>query len=189
MGVDQGKDLHVVIGKRSGNLSGEIVHLEIYKDFEELDRLMANFNVTRCVIDGLPETRKAREFAERFKGKVWLSYYNINQKGSYSWNEKEFIVQSNRTESLDASHKQITSKAVVLPVQTEIVKTFADQLHNVAKKLIEEETVDQAKVRHKTGTKRYIYIKLGPDHFRHAFNYETMARQFGAGFFGECDLT
>ena len=189
MGVDQGKDLHVVIGKRSGNLSGEIVHLEIYKDFEELDRLMANFNVTRCVIDGLPETRKAREFAERFKGKVWLSYYNINQKGSYSWNEKEFIVQSNRTESLDASHKQITSKAVVLPVQTEIVKTFADQLHNVAKKLIEEETIDQAKVRHKTGTKRYIYIKLGPDHFRHAFNYETMARQFGAGFFGECDLT
>jgi hypothetical protein len=37
----------------------------------------------------------------------------------------------------------------------------------VAKKLEEDE---------ETGSKRYIYVKLGPDHFRHAFNYETMAR-------------
>ena len=180
MGVDQGKDLHVVVGKRCAEPGGKIVHLEIYKDWEELDRVMSNFNVARCVVDALPETRNAREFAERFKGKVWLSYYNHHQKGSYAWNEKEFVVASNRTESLDASHKQITGPKVILPRENNMVKIFADQLHNVAKKLEEDE---------ETGSKRYIYIKLGPDHFRHAFNYETMARQIGGGFFSECDLT
>jgi len=180
MGVDQGKDLHVVIGKRCDDPGGKIIHLEVYKDWKELDRLMRNFNIQRCVVDALPETRNAREFAKKHKDRVWLSYYNIHQKGSYAWNDKEFIVASNRTESLDASHQQILKSKVILPRSNKIVQTFADHLHNVAKKLEEDE---------ETGSKRYVYIKLGPDHFRHAFNYETMARQFGAGFFGECDLT
>jgi hypothetical protein len=170
----------VVVGKRCADPGGKVIHLEVYKDWDELDQVMSNFNVVRCVVDALPETRNAREFAERFKGRVWLSYYNVHQKGSYAWNDKEFVVSSNRTESLDASHKQITGPKVILPRENDMVKTFADQLHNVAKKLEEDE---------ETGSKRYIYIKLGPDHFRHAFNYETMSRQFGGGFFGECDMT
>ena len=28
-----------------------------------------------------------------------------------------------------------------------------------------------------TGAKRYVYIKLGLEHFRHDFNYECMARR------------
>lgn len=165
MGVDQNKGIHVVIGKRD-----RILHLGIYKDWEELDPLMRNFHVKRCVVDALPETRAARKFADRFKGKVWLNYYNMHQKGNYAWNEKEFIVQCNRTESLDASHNQVLRGKVIFPSeQTDIVKEFAEHLHNVAKKLEEDE---------ETGSKRYVYVKLGPDHFRHAFNYETMARQF-----------
>jgi hypothetical protein len=168
MGVDQGKDLHVVIGKKHGQKTGQTIHLGIYKDWEELDRLIQNFNVQRCVVDALPETRNARAFAERFKGKVFLNYYNEHQKGHYAWNEKELIVSCNRTESLDASHKEIMDRAIVLPKECGIVQEFAKHLHNVAKKLDEDE---------ETGSKRYIYVKLGPDHFRHAFNYEAMARQ------------
>jgi len=177
MGVDQGKDLHVVIGKRPGR----IIHIEVYKDWEELDRLMNNFHVSRCVVDALPETRNARAFAERFKGKVYLNYYNEHQKGSYAWYEDKLIVQCNRTESLDASHKEITDRTIVLPKQCEMTEEFADHLHNVAKKLEEDE---------ESGSKRYVYVKLGPDHFRHAFNYAIMARGSLAGsFFGNCDLS
>jgi hypothetical protein len=168
MGVDQGKDLHVVIGKRHPQKAGKIVHLEIYKDWEELDRLMRNFNVSRCVVDALPETRNARAFAERHKGKVFLNYYNEHQKGHYAWNEKELIVSCNRTESLDASHREIMDQAIILPKECEITQIFAEHLHYVAKKLEEDE---------ETGSKRYVYVRLGPDHFRHAFNYEAMARQ------------
>lgn len=165
MGVDQNKGIHVVIGKRD-----RLLHLGIYKDWEDLYPLMRTFNVKRCVVDALPETRAARKFADKFKGKVWLNYYNIHQKGAYAWNDKEFIVSCNRTESMDASHNQILKGKVIFPsVQSDMVQTFAEQLHNVAKKLEEDE---------ETGSKRYVWIKLGPDHFRHAFNYETMARQF-----------
>jgi hypothetical protein len=168
MGVDQGNDLHVVIGKRIPNKAGKILHLEAYRDWEELDRLMKNFNVSRCVVDALPETRNARAFAERHPGKVYLNYYNEHQKGSYKWNERDLIVQCNRTESLDASHNEILNSQLVLPKECEIVREFAKHLHNVAKKLEEDE---------ETGSKRYVYVKLGSDHFRHAFNYEAIARQ------------
>jgi len=145
-----------------------LVHIGIYKDWNELDRLMNNFNILRCIVDALPETRNARAFAERFKGNVFLNYYNKHQKGSYAWNEKELIVSCNRTESLDASHKEVMDQSIILPKECEIIREFAKHLHNVAKKLEEDE---------ETGSKRYVYVKLGVDHFRHAFNYEAMARQ------------
>ncbi len=172
MGVDQGSDLHAVIGKKHPSAAGKIIHLGVYKDWEELDGLMKNFRVQLCVVDGLPETRNARDFAGRHntdsKHRVYLNYYNIHQKGSYAWNERDHIVSCNRTESLDASHKEVQGNAIVIPRHCDIVQTFAEHLHNVAKKLEEDE---------ETGAKRYNYLKLGEDHFRHAFNYEAMARQ------------
>ena len=168
MGVDQGKSLHVVIGEKHPQKAGKIVHLGVYRDWEELDRLMKNFNIARCVVDALPEIRNARAFSERHSGKVYLNYYNQHQKGHYAWNEAEHIVSCNRTESLDASHKEIIGRDIILPKECDIVREFARHLHNVAKKLEEDE---------ETGSKRYVYVKLGPDHFRHAFNYEAMARQ------------
>jgi len=178
MGVDQGRDLHVVIGKRTSVVEGKIEHLGIYKDWEELDRLMKAFRVGRCVVDALPETRNARAFAERHKGKIYLNFYNEHQKGSYRWDEAQRIVSANRTESLDASHREVMEHSLVLPKECEIVREFARHMHNVAKRLEEDE---------ETGSKRYVYVKLGPDHFRHAFNYEAMARQYGANsLFANC---
>jgi hypothetical protein len=179
MGCDQGKDLHVVIGKRHSQESGEIIHLGVYKDWHELDRLMKVFNVSRCVVDALPETRNARAFAERHKGMVYLSYYSVHQKGSYAWNDKQLTVTSNRTESLDASHNEVMNAQIVLPKECGITRELAKHLHNVAKKLEEHE---------ETGSKRYVYVKLGPDHFRHAFNYECMARS-KYSFWDGCDFS
>ncbi len=179
MGVDQGKFLHVVIGRRHIGRAGQVVHVGIYKDFEELDRLMKVFNVSRAVVDALPETRNARAFAERHRGRVFLSYYSERQRGDYAWNEKDLTVSSNRTESLDASHNELLTGRVVLPRECDVVREFAVHCNAMAKKLEEDEG----------GSKRYIYVRLGQDHFRHAFNYESMARRYGAGsFFSDCDL-
>jgi hypothetical protein len=181
MGVDQGKDLHVVISRHHWQKAGQILHLGIYRDWEDLDWLMKAFHVSRCVVDALPETRNARAFAERYRGKVFLNYYNEHQKGRYAWNERDLTVSCNRTESLDASHNEVMQGQIILPRECEITREFAHHLHNVAKKLEEDE---------ETGSKRYVYVRLGTDHFRHAFNYETMARQFGAAsLFAGCDLS
>jgi hypothetical protein len=168
MGVDQGADLHVVIGKKARGKGAKLLHLGVYKNWEELDRLIKNFHVSRCVVDALPETRNARALAERHKGKVFLNYYQEHQRGKYAWNEKDLTVSCNRTESLDASHNEIMQGKIELPKECEITQEFALHLHNVAKRLEEDE---------ETGSKRYVYVRLGADHFRHAFNYEAMARQ------------
>jgi hypothetical protein len=171
MGVDQGTDIHVVIGKRDGASSDRIVNIGVHKEWEELDALMDRFNVTRCVVDALPETRNARTFAERHRGRVFLNYYIHTLKGPARWDEQKLTVQCNRTESMDASHHEIQNRKIAIPRQSPVVEDFAEHLHNVAKKLEENE---------ETGSKHYVYVRLGPDHFRHAFNYECLARNFGA---------
>ena len=166
MGVDQGLDLHVVIISLRFE-KPTILFLGILADWEELDYYMKAFNVACCVVDALPETRNAKAFAARFPEKVFLNYYIESRKGDYAWNEEEFIVQENRTESLDESHTWIMDKEVILPASgIPEVEEFIKHCHSVAKKLIADET---------KGTKRYIYIKLGPDHFRHSFNYACIA--------------
>jgi len=175
MGVDQGKGLHVVIGRSDGM----IVHIGEYKDFEDLDRLMTSFVVSRCVIDGMPETRKAREFADRFPGRVFLNWYSEHQKGAYAWDEKRHQVSDNRTESLDASHQALMDKKIVLPRQCKPVEEFAKHCANTAKKLEEDE---------ETGSKTYTWVKLGPDHYRHAFNYLCIAGDYASkSYFGGRD--
>lgn len=161
MGIDQGKDLHIVFKKRVREkiLTYPVVEVE----FKELNKYMKY--VTRCVIDALPETRNAKEFAKKFPGKVYLNYYNDNQKESYKWDDEKMTVQENRTESMDASHSFIADGDVVLPF-TDSAEEYADHCHNTAKKLYEDD---------ETGSKRYVWVKLGPDHYRHADNYAMIA--------------
>lgn len=173
MGVDQGGgqgDLfHIVIGKKHPSKKGQIVFAGIEKGWTELDGFMKRFNVGRCVIDGLPNQEDARAFAKRFPGKVFLSYFSEHQKGDYTWNEKDFTVTSYRTDAMDASHKEISEQQIVIPQKSKVIELYAKHCHATAKKLETDE---------KTGSQRYIYIpKLGgPDHFRLAQCYETMAR-------------
>jgi len=182
MGVDQNNGIHVVISKNLPNRS-KIVFLGIYSDWAELDPLMDDFNVTLCVVDALPEKRNAFAFAKRHEGRVFCNYYNDHQKGEYKWDEGQYVVECNRTESLDNSHREIDQAQVELPKKScGITQTFADHMHNVAKKLHEDDI---------TGSRRYVYIRLsGEDHFRHAFNYECMARQEASTrYFADCPLT
>lgn len=166
MGVDQGNQLHVVIGKRTGENTKKILHIGNYDEWHELDDLMQSFNIWRCVVDALPEQRNARAFANRHPGKVYLNYYNYRQKGTVKWNYAEFRVEENRTESLDESHNMIMYGYLSLPRHSDIVEEFAKHCTNIAKRLEEDP---------ETGSKEYNYLKLGADHYRHALNYFNIA--------------
>ena len=171
MGVDQGKGLHCTIVGRTYK-GPELLYVSERKDFEELDGLMNQFNVSRCVIDALPETRKAREFAKRHKGRVFLNWYQ-QARNEVRWDEKKFEVAVNRTESLDTSHKMLMDGEISLPRENDEVREFAYHCSNIAKKLETDE---------ETGSKIYRYVKLqGPDHYRHAFNYAVIAWSFENG--------
>ena len=176
MGIDQGggtKDLfHIVICEGLSASTGKkakMLYAGVEKGWHELDRYMKRYNVSRCVIDGLPNQKDARAFAKRFPGKVYLSYFSEHQKGAFKFDEEKYEVSSYRTEAMDTSHDEIANQELILPRETDTVKLYAKHCHSTAKKLVEDE---------KTGEKRYIYIpKLGgPDHYRLAQCYETMAR-------------
>lgn len=181
MGIDQGKALHVVVGKKLSNTHGKVIHCGEYPDWGDLDRLMRVFNVTKCVVDGQPETRNAREFAERHPGKVFLWFHNEHDQSSRAeWNDKTREVRISRTVHLDASHREITSQLIELPRRSERVKEFADHCSGIARKLIDKDR-EARTLRTKltllpTGQKVYRWIRLRPDHYRQAFSYESLAR-------------
>jgi len=167
MGVDTGRDLHVVICQRKrGEKKRRLVYLGIHSDFRELDELMHRFNVHTCVIDALPETHATREFALRHRGRVFLNYFNETQKGSTKWDWDQRITQENRTEILDASRRVIREKLVELPRRSPIVEEFASHMAAIAKRLEEDDA---------TGAQRYSYVRSGPDHFSMAFTYNLIA--------------
>jgi hypothetical protein len=95
-----------------------------------------------------------------------MNYFNESQKGAYRWDEKEYVVQENRTEALDASRKAIRDGLVVLPRRSPLVEELAAHLAANAKRLHEDP---------ETGSQVYRYIRTGADHFSLAFTYDCIA--------------
>jgi len=169
MGVDTGKRLHVVILRREEDEDSRkqhLIHLAECEDFSDLDSLMDRFQVKRCVIDGLPETHATRDFARRHPRRVFLCFFNENQRGRPKWDGKSLTVQVNRTEALDASRAAIRERTLILPRRQALVEEFAQHMAADAKILEENE---------ETGEKRYRYIRTGEDHFSLAFTYALLA--------------
>ena len=172
MGVDTGRQLHVVVLRDDGTGQPDnrhLIHLEVCHDFSDLDVIIDRFNVERCVIDGLPETHATREFASRHSGRVYMNFFNEHQRGSANWNRDAMTVTINRTEALDASRTAVREQIVVLPRRLPIVEEFAKHMAADAKVLDEDED---------TGIKKYRYIRTGENHFSMAFTYAWLAASF-----------
>src|SRR3989454_4026189 len=158
----------------------EIVWLGTASSYDELDSMMERFKISRCVIDALPEIHATRAFAERHRGRVWLNYFNENQKGSAKWDSEQHIVQVNRTEALDAAKKGIRDGELVLPRRIPLLETFAEHLASDAKKLIEDE---------ETGAKSYRYVRTGTNHYSLAFTYDWLASEQERRSCADCFIT
>jgi len=169
MGVDTGKNLHVVIlwGDDDGDSKKEhLIFLATCRDFSELDILMEQFHIRLCVIDGLPETHATRDFARRHPRRVFLCFFNESQRGRPKWDSGSLTVHVNRTEALDASRAAVREKTLVLPRRQPIVEEFAQHMASDAKILDENE---------ETGEQRYRYIRTAADHFSLALTYAWLA--------------
>ena len=168
MGVDTGKDLHVVVSRflDESREKREVIYIGTRQAYSELDELMEQFNVGTCVIDALPEIHATRDFANRHPGQVYLNYFVESQRGSYSWDTKEWIVRENRTEAMDASRQIVRDRNVVLPRGGKVIQEFASHLAADVKQLVEDE---------ETGARSYRYVKTGTNHYSFAFTYDCIA--------------
>jgi len=167
MGVDVGKQLHVVIAVRKTRHTLKIIWVGRVLDFFDLHDLAQRFNVKSAVIDLKPEIRKVREFQKSEPFSVFACDYVETRIGMTQWDEKDRVIKCNRTEICDASHALFTEPGrVELPRRNTELDEFAKEVIQMAKVLEEDDD---------TGAKVYRYKKLGIDHYRHALNYCMLA--------------
>lgn len=171
MGVDVGKLLYGVIrgpkneGGRAQRWAGAV------GSFEEIDLLMRRYQVGRLVIDGLPETRKARELQERWpRGRVWLAYYPNQAIGSKrseaaQWDHREGVVNIDRTRAMDATLARFYDRENTLPAHARDVADY--YAHLCAPVRVE--------VKGPGGAPVARYEQVGADHLAHAEVYCAVA--------------
>ena len=175
MGIDVGNWLHYEIdlwqlaagsvnvnthAKCSVILEGKCRH------FEELDTIMDAFKVKHAVIDAQPEKRKAREFAERWFGKVHMCQYSRGIAGKQLHvNEDELTVSVDRTSWLDLSLSRFRSKMIVLP--KDLSNEYKEHLKALVR--IYEKDSDGNLIG------KYVKGDNHHDHFAHSRNYAEIA--------------
>lgn len=185
MGVDIGpRDIYYVISRFRGGHKN-ILKANTVRNFEDLDFLMDTFGVCFSVIDAQPESRKAREFANRFRGRVWLAYYT-RMKGYWkeATNENnDLLVHIERTTSLDYSLGRFRNGTVSIPgkranegaytyLPDDGYNSFVDQLCAPIR-LIQKDPSGNAVATYVEGSKA--------DHYAHANNYDDIAIEMMQG--------
>jgi hypothetical protein len=169
MGVDVGRELHVVIAVKKSKYTIKVIWCGRVGDFNDLHDLSIRFGVKSAVIDIKPEIRKVREFQKAEPYSIFACDYVETRVGMTQWDEKDRVIKCNRTEICDATHQIITEPGrLELPRRNTELDQFAKEITQMAKVLEEDND---------TGAKVYRYKKLGADHYRHALNYCMLAAE------------
>ena len=170
MGVDVGQWMHVRISDRPQPGVRRAVFIGRVKTVQELDALIDRYDVRCCVVDALPETRLIRKWQEsRPKGRIWRCVYTDNELRELRREPKDGVIHVARTPSLDDATEDILMRRNWLPRDAETLDggAFLAQMLAPARCLVATPT----------GGQRFVWTKPGPDHYRHADNYDKIAAQ------------
>jgi len=178
MGVDIGREFHVVIGIRTARDRFEILRLTrvpcaasevtMEQAWARVHDLARAFNVKSAVVDIRPYEHSARKFREQEPYRVLLAEYTENALKDNTVDPDNVIVKSYRTGLCDTTHGLIAGKLLTLPRRCPEVKVFAEHAIALAKILEKDK---------KTGVAKYRYTNSSDDHYRHALGYFWLAAQ------------
>jgi hypothetical protein len=176
MGVDQGKWLHCHIDEwyfPDGNKGGADINTRAFKKtlailkvtrFEDLDKLMRDYQILQAVIDANPERREATKFMNRFWGHVNLCFYNRGIQGkTIVISKDQGTVAVDRTNWLDQSFSRFHRQTQSLP------NDFEEEYRKNIKALVRVPELDN------NGNPTAKYKNTKPDHYAHANNYSEIA--------------
>lgn len=180
MGVDVGKWLHCEIDQwqLQGTIGSDLNALAKCKvladikvaSFEELYKLMPQYQVLFCVIDANPERRKAHEFAQKFFGHVNLCFYNrgMGDKKLSKQNQEDLIIAVDRTAWLDLALGRFKSGSIQIP------KDISEEYRTHIKTPVRIYEKDNF------GNPVGRYVGGDNDHFAHARTYAEIALPLAA---------
>ena len=175
MGVDvQGADLHVYIKQRVEEGKQRALWIGTVPNFEDLDSLMKRYDVSSCVVDGMPEIRSGVTFAKRFRGRVYLSWFGkIDGNKMATYNEERQLVRVDRDRAIGASHANIEQQIDELPRDYTFIDGFVAQMT----------TLTRVRTATAQGQVVYKFLKTGrPDHYDLAKAYCEVAMERIVGF-------
>jgi hypothetical protein len=129
MGVDVGKRIHYWIDVWDFDRSYPTIDINLLatprtiaegsvQHFEDLDRLMVDYNVRGCVVDRNPEARKALEFANRWYGRVKLCLYVTGMAASKQIRphaEETHTISVDRTSWMDLALGRFHRQKIIVP--------------------------------------------------------------------------
>jgi len=119
MGVDVGRELHVVVRQREEHGTAEAGRLwlaDTARSFEQAAQIEKRFNVKRSVIDALPETRAVAEFARGNRTVRRLAYYKQSNDHSRGSEGLVRTVTLGRTLAIDEMAERFRRGQSPLPV-------------------------------------------------------------------------
>lgn len=166
MGVDVGKGLNVTIAHKSDK--NNLIAALVVSNFEELDTFMHKYDINLCIIDALPETRKAREFQSRFPGRVLLCFYNLSDQGkNFEINNDEGKVRANRSNVMERLMNNVNTRKWRFYPEIKDNTSFKEQMTAPQKVQVKND---------KTGNVHYEFLEGNkPDHYYHSMTYLDMA--------------
>ena len=174
MGLDVGKTSWLLVGKPIGRelhvVWAEQIRISVNQEdmlFETVVTRMKQFRIVKLVVDALPYTDTMQRIQKQFaEGQVLLCTYTLRDSKTaiYNVRESDYVIEANRTKSLDVAVKEINTDKVKFARFPDlgILTTHFQGLKRVDRALDTGETASE-------------WLKTGPDHYLHAFNYLLMA--------------
>lgn len=141
------------------------------RSFEELQDLIIRYHVNCCVIDSMPETRKAqelRDWAIMNGVYVWLCRFFptprvASQKYGRKLSWKDKVITVDRTQIMDTTFDEFRNQERILPIDCNTILGYFEQMKAPVRVL------DQNK-------SRIIWAEgSAADHFRFSDVYDKLA--------------
>ncbi len=170
IGVDTGSNLHWVIGNQDGIFGyGKTKYAsKVYDPYEELDNLLRRYPTAVMVIDANGDHTSTRIFADKWKGRVFICYYNYTDKAGLKivdWGQGSNFgsVKVDRNAGLDMLIGQLKrGDRLILNGSKEDYSDYASHFTRIVRKV----EVVKEKVK---------FVWTGkPDHYVHATLYFTV---------------
>lgn len=185
MGVDVGTVLHVVIRQPLKGAPGHSRALYIREvgGFDDLSALVTRYNVQCAIVDGLPEERLSKEFAERHDDiTAGVAYYDRAEPG-YRREKKRgvFYYHINRTYCLEEMFASVLAGDTELPQSARhLGGRVKDGLGEYYREML---ALNRVREQNAQGNWVDKFVDGGKaDHYAHAETYCSIAVRWGQDF-------
>ncbi len=169
-GIDVGARFNIRISGVGPNDQVYVLYMGTVKTYEEIDRLMNQFNVRLAVIDALPEIISTEQWCNRWDGRALRAFYPSTERAlKDKLRVVDYLTNSvdiNRTAAMDLVFDNVSQARENWPAE------FCQQPEIIAQMKAPQRVVGVDA----HGQEFVTWNHTTPDHYFHACVYDTVAR-------------